>query len=73
MIYGDGTCAVGDHPAKEGQLMCAQHWRQVSPNRKNDVYLMLARYNRNGCTLGELRAAQDAAVTAVGGTPRSEV
>lgn len=71
-VYGDGWCAMGDHPAQLGRLMCAQHWRQVPRSIQLRVNVVFGRWLSNDCTLGKLRAAQDEAVRSIGGTPRSD-
>lgn len=65
--YGDGWCAMGDHPAGLDRLMCAQHWRIVPRPLQQRVNRAYAEWLRGEATLEELRGAQDAAVHAVEG------
>lgn len=66
-IAGAGQCYVptcGEH-IELGQLMCRPHWAKVPAATKQAVTSALRRWKRGTGNLGELRAAQDAAVEAV--------
>lgn len=65
VVYGSGTCALGGHPAKPDQLMCAQHWRMVPRHLQNQVNTAWSFWLAGGTSLHELRSVQDVAVAAV--------
>lgn len=64
-MYGDGHCAVCQAKTRRGNLMCPAHWRKVPKPLKDAVYDALHRWDAGTATLGDLRAAQEAAIAAV--------
>jgi hypothetical protein len=69
-MYGDGVCAVCG--ARARGLMCGQHWAAVPKPLQRRVYAALDAWDAGTATLADLRAAQDEAVAAAGGTPGSD-
>lgn len=65
--YGSGHCAIPEcaRPCKVGHLMCPFHWRLVPRINQRIVYRKWGRWLNGEATVGELRAAQAAAVQSV--------
>lgn len=64
-VYGDGWCAMGDHPAALDRLMCPQHWRLVPRPLQRRVTNAYAKWLFGNLSLGDLREVQEEAIAAV--------
>ena len=69
-LHGQGACAVCGARIRRGLLMCARDWSRVPRPVQHEVYRQLDRWNAGEATLGDLQAAQQAAINAV--SPPSE-
>ena len=71
MIYGDGHCAACPHSARKGQLMCSTCWAKVPGTLRIAVLRANDRWAAGILSLGALREAQNEAIKAAGGRPKS--